>query len=403
MMVILKNALASIKAYKLRVFTALLWIVLGITSVIVVASAGNGLEKMLDNILYSNDDRIGRIGFYATDYNLINPALSLQPFGEKELEVISLVNGVESVAPAKDDDNQGSWGVNYGEGFEQSYMEVQPYNELKKPEILYGRDFTFEDEDRRVLIVSDSIADYLTEGQPEKIIGQSMTIDDKKYEVVGVTPRTFIDGMFGKYHDFGYVPQKVFNGIVKHYWRNDSYGVDKIDVKVAKGFDKKEVLNNVNIALAEARPDGDVNYYFMDEEAENIKFVLKLSIMGVIGAITLVSLAIGGLGVMNIMYMAVIERKREIGIRRAIGAKPRDIIIQFITEAGIITTLGGIIGIVLGIVVTLLVGNKLPFEIIIKPIDCVFAAVASGVAGVVFGAIPAIKASKVDPIKAIRG
>ncbi|MGL5820196.1 MAG: ABC transporter permease [Sarcina sp.] len=403
MMVILKNALASIKAYKLRVFTALLWIVLGITSVIVVASAGNGLEKMLDNILYSNDDRIGRIGFYATDYNLINPALSLQPFGEKELEVISLVNGVESVAPAKDDDNQGSWGVNYGEGFEQSYMEVQPYNELKKPEILYGRDFTFEDEDRRVLIVSDSIADYLTEGQPEKIIGQSMTIDDKKYEVVGVTPRTFIDGMFGKYHDFGYVPQKVFNGIVKHYWRNDSYGVDKIDVKVAKGFDKKEVLNNVNIALAEARPDGDVNYYFMDEEAENIKFVLKLSIMGVIGAITLVSLAIGGLGVMNIMYMAVIERKREIGIRRAIGAKPRDIIIQFITEAGIITTLGGIIGIVLGIVVTLLVGNKLPFEIIIKPIDCVFAAVASGIAGVVFGAIPAIKASKVDPIKAIRG
>ncbi|MGL5765820.1 MAG: ABC transporter permease [Sarcina sp.] len=403
MMVILKNALASIKAYKLRVFTALLWIVLGITSVIVVASAGNGLEKMLDNILYSNDDRIGRIGFYATDYNLINPALSLQPFGEKELEVISLVNGVESVAPAKDDDNQGSWGVNYGEGFEQSYMEVQPYNELKKPEILYGRDFTFEDEDRRVLIVSDSIADYLTEGQPEKIIGQSMTIDDKKYEVVGVTSRTFIDGMFGKYHDFGYVPQKVFNGIVKHYWGNDSYGVDKIDVKVAKGFDKKEVLNNVNIALAEARPDGDVNYYFMDEEAENIKFVLKLSIMGVIGAITLVSLAIGGLGVMNIMYMAVIERKREIGIRRAIGAKPRDIIIQFITEAGIITTLGGIIGIVLGIVVTLLVGNKLPFEIIIKPIDCIFAAVASGIAGVVFGAIPAIKASKVDPIKAIRG
>ncbi|MGL4742755.1 MAG: ABC transporter permease [Sarcina sp.] len=403
MMVILKNALASIKAYKLRVFTALLWIVLGITSVIVVASAGNGLEKMLDNILYSNDDRSGRIGFYATDYNLTNPALSLQPFGQKELEIISLIKGVESVGPAKDDEQQGSWGVNYGEGLNQSYMEVQPYNNLKKPEIIYGRDFTFEDEDRRVIIVSDSVANYLTDGNLEEIIGQSITVNEKKYEIVGVTPITFIDGMFGRHQDFGYIPQKIFTGMVKSYWSNDSYGLEKIEVKVAKGFDKKEVLNNVNIALQEARPNGDVNYYFMDEEAENVKLMLKLSIMGVIGAITIVSLAIGGLGVMNIMYMAVIERKREIGIRRAIGAKPRDIVIQFITEAGIITTLGGIIGIVLGIVVTLLVGNKLPFEIIIKPIDCIFAAVASGIAGVIFGSIPAIKASKVDPIKAIRG
>jgi len=113
--------------------------------------------------------------------------------------------------------------------------------------------------------------------------------------------------------------------------------------------------------------------------------------------ITAISMFVGGVGVMNIMYVSVMERQREIGIRRAIGAKPLDILIQFLVEAIFITILGGIIGIVIGFIVV----NYLPFKAIPNINSLLFASVTTVVTGTIFGIVPAIKASKLDPIKAI--
>ena len=116
-----------------------------------------------------------------------------------------------------------------------------------------------------------------------------------------------------------------------------------------------------------------------------------------------ISLFIGGIGIMNIMYMSVAERKREIGIRRAIGAEPKDILIQFLIETIVITILGGIVGIIVGTIAANQVGPHLGVPAIPSLAVYIKAVVVSILTGAIFGSIPALKAAKLDPIKAIQG
>ena len=405
-MVALKNALASIKSYKLRVFTAMVWIVLGITSVIVVSSIGNGLEKQMDEMLTSKDDRKGKIEFWPEDYNISNVGLVLQPFGRNELEVAGMVSGVESVGKPSEDDSNNMGGMSYNlDENGEVYVSLYGYNEKERPTILYGRDFTLDDENRNVILIPMDVASYLYE-DPALSLGEALELESSTYEIVGViesVPQGGMFGMGGWMDPTAYIPKTVYNNMTKQMWGED-YSTAVIEVKVAPGFNKDEVLNNVVNALQSAREEADGSYNLSWEENETQELVmLKQSITGFTGIITFVSLVIGGIGIMNIMYMSVIERKREIGIRRAIGAKPRNIIMQFVTEASVITSIGGIIGIIVGIIAASYLGGRLPFPIVISPVSCLFAAMISVLTGIVFGVIPAYKASKIDPIKAIRG
>ncbi len=118
-------------------------------------------------------------------------------------------------------------------------------------------------------------------------------------------------------------------------------------------------------------------------------------------AITAISLLVGGIGVMNIMYVSVTERKREIGIRRAIGAKPRNILFQFILEAAFITFIGGILGLVSGYGIALLIGNFMELKPVLTMQTILLSTSVSVLTGLFFGIMPAINAAKMDPIKAI--
>ncbi|MGL5573989.1 MAG: ABC transporter permease [Sarcina sp.] len=405
MMVALKNALNSIKSYKLRVFTAMVWIILGITSVIVVSSIGNGLEKQMDEILTSKDDRKGKIEFWPTDYNISNVGLMLQPFGRKEIEAASLVSGVERVGKPKDDSSSmGSMGYPLDSKGE-IYIQLYSYNKEDVSDVLYGRSFSLDDEDRNVAIIPETAASYLYE-DPSLAIGKPITLGESTYEIVGViAPVEQGGGMFGGgwMEEKAYIPKTIFNNMTKQQWGED-YSMEAIEVKVAPGFNKDEVLMNVVDVLQQERVKNDGTYSLSWEENQVQELeMMKNSITRFTGMITFVALVIGGIGIMNIMYMSVIERKREIGIRRAIGAKPRNIIVQFVTESVVITSIGGVFGIIFGVIVASYLGGRLPFAIMISPASCVFAAVISIFVGIIFGVIPAYKASKVDPIKAIRG
>ncbi|MGL4655289.1 MAG: ABC transporter permease [Sarcina sp.] len=405
MVVALKNALASIKSYKLRVFTAMVWIILGITSVIVVSSIGNGLEKQMDEILNNKDDRKGKIEFWPTDYNISNVGLMLQPFGRNEIETASLVSGVESVGKPKDDSSSmGSMGYPLDEKGE-IYVQLYPYNEEDISDVLYGRSFSLDDDDRNVAIIPETAAGYLYE-DPSLAVGKSITLGESTYEIVGViAPVEQSGGMFGGgwMEEKAYIPKTIFNNMTKQQWGED-YSMEVIEVKVAPGFNKDEVLMNVVDALQQKRVKNDGTYSLSWEENQVQELeMMKNSITKFTGMITFVALVIGGIGIMNIMYMSVIERKREIGIRRAIGAKPRNIIVQFVTESVVITSIGGVFGIIIGVIAASYLGGRLPFAVIISPVSCIFAAIISIFVGIIFGVIPAYKASKIDPIKAIRG
>lgn len=125
------------------------------------------------------------------------------------------------------------------------------------------------------------------------------------------------------------------------------------------------------------------------------------SITMFITLITAISLFVGGIGVMNIMYVSVTERKREIGIRRAIGATPNSIMLQFLFEAMFVTLIGGLLGILIGFVLSQIAGMFMPFKPVVTIKTFIGASATSVIVGIIFGIIPAYKASRLDPIKAI--
>ncbi|MFT6794134.1 MAG: putative ABC transport system permease protein, partial [Rubritalea sp.] len=122
----------------------------------------------------------------------------------------------------------------------------------------------------------------------------------------------------------------------------------------------------------------------------------------VLGSIAAISLLVGGIGIMNIMLATVTERTREIGLRRALGAKKSDIITQFMVEAVLLSLIGGLIGILLGIAVPQLISNFTSMNAIISPGSVVLAFIISALTGIVFGIYPAAKSAQLDPIEALR-
>ena len=121
-----------------------------------------------------------------------------------------------------------------------------------------------------------------------------------------------------------------------------------------------------------------------------------------VGGIAAISLLVGGIGIMNIMLVSVTERTREIGIRKALGAKTRDVLIQFLTESAILSAMGGIIGIIIGTGLVSIGGMALGVPVVIKPLVVLLAVGFSAMVGIFFGLYPASKAAKSDPIDALR-
>lgn len=209
---------------------------------------------------------------------------------------------------------------------------------------------------------------------PEEALGKGITINNHIYEVIGVIDENSIrnnaesnvDNMY--YGDmnyiYSYMPSKTFNDLMNQFsYPQDIYSLDLV---VSKGYDMYEVSNNVINKLYELHPDINGSYN-IDDPTEATKELESMvsTINKFVTLITAISMFVGGVGVMNIMYVSVMERQREIGIRRAIGAKPLDILIQFLVEAIFITILGGIIGIVIGFIVVNYASNYLPFKAIL--------------------------------------
>ena len=166
--------------------------------------------------------------------------------------------------------------------------------------------------------------------------------------------------------------------------------------------DKKEVYKDIEKYLMANHPNIGGKYEMQDPEEVTKAFEKIIGgLTKFIAFITGISLLVGGIGVMNIMYVSVSERKREIGIRRAIGAKPKSILLQFLFEAVLVTLIGGLIGILLGYLISKVAGAFLPFKPILTMSTFVGATLVSIIEGVVFGIIPAYNACKLDPIKAI--
>lgn len=413
---ILKSTLANLKGHKLRVFVTMLWIIMGITSVILVSSIGNGLKQEVKSSVDKVNSNKTRINFEPTDSNMIDISIFLKPFTKDDLEILSFVDGVERIEPSKDDFNYESL---YSEeaifNKKSTYIEVSKLKEYTYLNPIYGRSFSFDDENRKVIIITMQNAIDLF-NDPKNAIGKGITLptSNTTFEVIGVIDESSIinknndknsnsiDNLY--YGDMmyvtSYIPKKALDNLINQY--NYPQEIYSLDIVVSNGYDVFDVSNNVINKLYELHPDINGSYSTPDPSQETQELENMISTINkFVTLITFISMFVGGVGVMNIMYVSVMERQREIGIRRSIGAKPRTIMLQFLLESILITVCGGILGMLVGFIVVNYVSNYLPFKAIPNINSFLFSSITTVVTGIIFGIIPAYKASRLDPIKAI--
>ena len=401
---LLRTAWYSMRAYKLRIFLTMIGIIIGIASVSAILAIGEGVKKeATSSIEKSNLNKITinyNAGFESDD-------VTVRPFEKSDINEIKKVSGVQKV---KENDEEQIFAFNDFE--EISYFNRHTSTEFKKHEekdkdrkVSFGRNINSIEgkSNKRVIFLSYRVAEELFK-EPEKALGKAVKMKGELFEVVGIGQEIKMEdfelslgNMDQMQDDVSIVPEKA---IIQKKKLEDS--IQNISIFLEPGVDKDEVINEVKEKLHELHPDVKGEY-----EEFNLQEIID-SMQKVIGSITLfvafaagISLLVGGIGVMNIMYVSVTERKREIGIRRAIGAKPRSIMLQFLVEAIFITIIGGLLGIILGYLIAIIAGEFMPIKPVMTVKNFLGASSISVMTGLIFGIVPASKASKLDPIKAI--
>ncbi|MEK3938928.1 ABC transporter permease [Bacillus sp. FSL R5-0431] len=389
----IKIAMNSVLAHKLRSILTMLGIIIGVGSVIAVVAIGQGGEQMLKGSISGPNNTID-MTYTPSDEELnANPnALFDATFTEEDIKSIKTINGVNQVASStaqgmqlRFQDMTVDATVN---GINEGYTNV---HSLQIAEGQNLRDVDFRS-GRRAALISEGLQKELFNGQ--KALGEMIWMNGQPVEVIGVLAKQ--KGMFSFDMNEIYVP---FAMLTSTFGINE---YDKLSIQVAHADQMKEVGKNAAALLNENHHTEDAYEMInMEEIAEGIGQITSV-MTTIIGSIAGISLLVGGIGVMNIMLVSVTERTREIGIRKAIGATRAQILVQFLIESVVLTLIGGLMGIALGLggaaLVSLVAGwpSLVSWQVICGGV------LFSMLIGIVFGLIPANKAARLDPIDSLR-
>lgn len=389
----IKIAMNSVLAHKLRSILTMLGIIIGVGSVIAVVAIGQGGEQMLKGSISGPNNTVD-MTYTPSDEELnANPnALFDATFTEEDIKSIKTMNGVNQVASSTEQgmqlrfqDTTVDATVN---GINEGYTNV---HSLQIAEGQNLKDIDFRS-GRRAALISEGIQKELFNGK--KALGEMIWMNGQPVEVIGVLAKQ--KGMLSFDMNEVYVP---FAMLTSTFGINE---YDKLSIQVAHADQMKEVGKNAAALLNENHHTEDAYEMInMEEIAEGIGQITSV-MTTIIGSIAGISLLVGGIGVMNIMLVSVTERTREIGIRKAIGATRAQILGQFLIESVVLTMIGGLMGIALGIggasLVSLIAGWP---SLVSWQIICI-GVLFSMLIGIVFGLIPANKAARLDPIDSLR-
>ena len=393
-----REAIQNIWSNKFRTFLTMLGIIIGVMAVMVIVGLGNGMTTSIQN------------EFADMGTNLLT--VQVMGYGSRSVKVKDFYELVEknsdvlgdvspnirmsgTVKVGTDDDNYSSTSV---EGVSEVYLNMAGYT------IAQGRPLNYVDMDanKKVCVVGDYISRV---GYGGNAIGQSIKIGREWYTIVGVLEANIDDpsNQEGSSDDYIFVPYTTAMR-VSGISTASSYAVLVPDEdNISKG---KAIIENGLQELLHS--DSGYMVISLSEMLDMMTSMVNM-VVTVLTAIAAISLLVGGIGIMNIMMVSVTERTREIGIRKALGAKERTILSLFVVEAGTTSALGGIIGIGLGYTVSALATKVLAvimtdMTITVTPTTGSIA-VAFGISvgiGVLFGYLPAKRAASLNPIEALR-
>lgn len=393
------QALREIRRNMMRSVLTAIGIVIGIASVIAMVNIGQGASQSITQSV----SRLGSNTLHILQGQRHGPgeAHVSVPFTLRDVDVLkSAIFTLEAVSPIasatmtvlyKDKNYQTSI-----TGANNDYFTVQNWalkdgSFFEKDEIRTGKN---------VCILGKTAVENLF-GKNVSAVGNKIRIKNFTCEVIGVLEEKGANAFGRDQDDVVILPIKTFQRRIA-----GNKNVSMIAASVKENFPLEQAKSQIGQLLRERRhlkanEEDNFRIHSMTSLLDTLEEVTSmLTVM--LGAVAAISLVVGGIGIMNIMLVSVTERTREIGIRMAIGAMPKDILIQFIIEATVLSGIGGIIGVIAGIGITYGVTKGLDIIMIIDPLIAIVALIFSMLIGIIFGIIPARKAANMNPIDALR-
>lgn len=396
----IRVALKALGRNKMRSFLTALGIIIGVGAVIAMVSIGQGaksavqerFQSMGTNLLFV---RPGSRSFRGRQsgggsYNTLTE-------GDAQA-VLEQADAVKAVSPSVNSRAQVVYGNNnwntsiYGVG--HSYPEIRNWA------VEYGVFFTEAQvrSGQKIAVLGSEVAKNLFGGADP--LGQIIRVKRIPFRVIGVMEERGESGGWFNQDDVILAPYSTVQKRLAGIDYIQSIDVSAVSMKRSEEATRQiEEILRIRHKIAPGAED-DFNVRNMSEIAESAAESTQI-LTNLLGGIAMVSLLVGGIGIMNIMLVSVTERIREIGIRMSVGARERDILLQFLTEAIVLSVLGGLLGIGAGILASRLLAKLGGWETLIVPGSILLAFLFSGSVGIFFGFYPARKASKLDPIEAL--
>ncbi|MFZ5890268.1 MAG: ABC transporter permease [Myxococcota bacterium] len=390
---------------KMRSFLTTLGVVIGVGAVIAMVAIGEGAKSSVEQAFAAMGTNLLIVMPGANTSGGVRGGFGSQPtLTWDDLKAIQTeLPAVKAAAPflrsntsvVSEDQN---WTTQVG-GTSPEYLEVRSWP------VAHGRAFTQSDIESatKVALLGRTVADKLY-GPSADPVGQSVRINNVPFEVIGVLAAKGQSAVGQDYDDTVLIPVSTFRAKIQGGLR--SYLNGTIFIQATSSADLPRAQESVTALLRDRHRlaqgvDDDFSLRNLTEmasaQAQGTETMTTL-----LASIAFVSLLVGGIGIMNIMLVSVTERTREIGLRMAIGAKPHQILAQFLVEAFTLSSMGGALGVTIGVGTALYLASRFGWPLLIRPDIIVISVLFSALVGVGFGLYPAYKASRLDPIDALR-